>query len=894
MLLEHLGLRSKLALLAGIPVLGAVLLSTMVISGARESARTAEAIGSIEDLAELSDRMHDVVSALQAERARTAWVTGQALPANQALQKEQAATDASLARLQGFVDARDEAKLPPRLARELGKARTQLAKLPEFRKKTATGSVGLDAQLDFYAEPNLSLIAATSALTELSDDGALLRNITTLASAMEVKERQSQEHALLAHVFALKEFPPGMFRRLVTLDTEEQVYQASFARSAADQHRALLTVANSSPASKTATALKKQTLELITEEVNFSATQWFEARAKQLGDLENVERDLSAQVRSAAAAKVAAAQSAVRLGLSLTSAVLLGSLFLAVLIAVGLARSIQALLNATEKVRVDQDFSIRVQRRSHDEIGKLADAFNEMLSGIQDRDTELAQHRAGLERLVDERTRELRDRNAAMRLVLDNVAQGLATAGPDGTLSAERSAAFDRWFGPPPPDVHFASHVAGKDARLVDTFSVGFEQVLDDILPIEVSLEMMPKRLERDGRHFSVEYAPLMREGRLDGLLLMITDVTARVHAERAEADQREQVKAFQSVLNDRTGFIEFFADGRDRVEKIRDDLFDDDVERRREVHTLKGNASLFGLETIVAAAHDLEQAFDDTPQDVDAKRKALVDVWDAFAARTVPLLGEDLGDRVELSKTELEAVLQLIRRGVGMKEVEKEISRLAFEPMRLRLNRIRSQLLSLAKRLGKPEPRVVVNDGGVRLPTANFAPVWNSISHLVRNIVDHALDEPSARVRVGKPPIATVELVASQTPSSVTLSLSDDGRGIDWDRVQEKAKEKGLPHATANDLSAALLSPNFSTATTVTQTSGRGVGLSVVAAAVTAVGGTLTIESQKGRGTRFTLSFHHTDSLRDSVSPRLNARPLSQPPPGGPTSQGAKRFGRK
>jgi two-component system chemotaxis sensor kinase CheA len=879
LLLDRLRIRTKLALLAGIPVLGALLLSVIVIQSARRSAKTAEAIGSIEDLAELSDRMRDVVSALQSERARTAWATGQQQPVDEVLTGERSATDASLGRLNGFVSSRDRSMLPPKLARELGNALTQLQDLPKFRGELSNGKVTLDRQLDFYANPAMSLVGATAALNELSDDGSLLRSISSLASAMEVKERQSLEHALLAHAFALKEFPPGSFRRLVSLSTEEQVYAASFRRSASETDRKIFELAMVSPAANLAAALEKVALE-STDELNIESKQWFDAQARLISDLGNVERELGRQVRGAAVGKLAEARQAVRVGVGLTIAVLFISMLLAVMIARGVVSSVTSLSFATEKVRLSQDFSVRAKRMTLDEIGRLTDAFNEMLGGIQDRDRQLAEHREGLERLVAERTAELSARNADMRVVFDNVAQGLATARLDGRLSPERSAAFDRWFGAPGPAVQFGEHIAGADKRMSATFGLAFDQLIEDLIPMEVSLEMMPKRLQREGNHYSLEYAPIMRDEKLDGLLLMVTDITSRVHAEQSEAEQREQVKTFQRVLGDRAGFIEFFAEARSLVEKIRDDAFADDAERRRAVHTLKGNASLYEVTTVVAAAHVLEQAYDEAPTEIAGHRGALVATWDSFARRAVSLLGEDLGDRFELSKAELETLLTAIRQGVSREELESKVERLAFEPMQARLGRVATQLRGLAKRLGKPEPKVVVDVGDIRLPPNLFAPLWASFAHLIRNIVDHALEAPEVRLQAGKPSESRVDLRVTETAQGIEITVSDDGRGIDWDNIRARARTKGLRSATQADLVSALLSPGFSTAESVSLTSGRGVGLSAVATAVRALGGTLEIESTKGVGTRFTINVKPQSRISDSVSPRLNKRPLSIPPP--------------
>jgi two-component system chemotaxis sensor kinase CheA len=181
---------------------------------------------------------------------------------------------------------------------------------------------------------------------------------------------------------------------------------------------------------------------------------------------------------------------------------------------------------------------------------------------------------------------------------------------------------------------------------------------------------------------------------------------------------------------------------------------------------------------------------------------------------------------------------------------------------------------------LGKPEPKVVVDVGDIRLPPNLFAPLWASFAHLIRNIVDHALEAPEVRLQAGKPSESRVDLRVTETAQGIEITVSDDGRGIDWDNIRARARTKGLRSATQADLVSALLSPGFSTAESVSLTSGRGVGLSAVATAVRALGGTLEIESTKGVGTRFTINVKPQSRISDSVSPRLNKRPLSIPPP--------------
>ncbi len=198
---------------------------------------------------------------------------------------------------------------------------------------------------------------------------------------------------------------------------------------------------------------------------------------------------------------------------------------------------------------------------------------------------------------------------------------------------------------------------------------------------------------------------------------------------------------------------------------------------------------------------------------------------------------------------------------------------------MKARFNRIGAQLCGLAKRLGKSEPLIVINDGAVRLPPTRLGPLWASFSHLIRNIVDHGFDDADARVSAGKLAQVKVELSAKDSPAGVTIIISDDGRGIDWEKVRSKAAQKGLANVTRADLVTALLSSGFSTAETMTSTSGRGVGMCAVATAVAALGGKLAIDSEPGKGTNFTIALGRVDGLMDMASPRLSMRPLSSAP---------------
>ncbi|HTG08554.1 MAG TPA: ATP-binding protein, partial [Bradyrhizobium sp.] len=134
-----------------------------------------------------------------------------------------------------------------------------------------------------------------------------------------------------------------------------------------------------------------------------------------------------------------------------------------------------------------------------------------------------------------------------------------------------------------------------------------------------------------------------------------------------------------------------------------------------------------------------------------------------------------------------------------------------------------------------------------------------------VRNIVDHGLESAEERTLAGKPPRNHVTLSARLAADTLVIEACDDGKGIDWAKVAERARARGLAHRTRAQLVEALFAPGLSTTEVVSETSGRGVGMSAVLEACRALGGECTLESELGRGTKFTFILPLTARSRDS-----------------------------
>ena len=189
--------------------------------------------------------------------------------------------------------------------------------------------------------------------------------------------------------------------------------------------------------------------------------------------------------------------------------------------------------------------------------------------------------------------------------------------------------------------------------------------------------------------------------------------------------------------------------------------------------------------------------------------------------------------------------------------------------PMSLVFNRFPRMLRDLAAKLGKQVNFVTVGDA-TELDKGLVEKITDPLTHLVRNSCDHGIELPAERVAKGKPEAGTITLSASHQGGSIVIEVRDDGKGLSRERLLRKARELGLPAPDSMpdaDVWALIFAPGFSTATEVTDVSGRGVGMDVVKRNITALGGSVEIDSAEGYGLRVSVRLPLTLAIMDAMS---------------------------
>ncbi|EHJ48511.1 CheA signal transduction histidine kinase [Solidesulfovibrio carbinoliphilus subsp. oakridgensis] len=229
------------------------------------------------------------------------------------------------------------------------------------------------------------------------------------------------------------------------------------------------------------------------------------------------------------------------------------------------------------------------------------------------------------------------------------------------------------------------------------------------------------------------------------------------------------------------------------------------------------------------------------------------------------------------------QARLTQLATGFGhpaLTSVAEEIERLSNElrdntlgirmlPIGTTFSRFRRLVRDLSSEMQK-SIELVTEGGETELDKTVIEQLGDPLVHLLRNSIDHGIEPPGERLAAGKPETGTIVLSAEHAGGEVVLSITDDGRGMDPDRIRAKAEEKGLipPDArlTESEIFNLVFLPGFSTAEKVTNVSGRGVGMDVVKRSMDSLRGKIDIQSTLGKGSRITIKLPLTLAIIDGL----------------------------
>lgn len=208
-----------------------------------------------------------------------------------------------------------------------------------------------------------------------------------------------------------------------------------------------------------------------------------------------------------------------------------------------------------------------------------------------------------------------------------------------------------------------------------------------------------------------------------------------------------------------------------------------------------------------------------------------------------------------------------------NIRELQESVMRVRMLPLSFAFNRLPRLVRDLSKKLDK-KIELVTEGAGTELDKTVLESIMDPLVHLVRNSLDHGLEEPDERLAAGKPETGQLLLRASHQGGSVVIEIIDDGRGINRERVRNKAIDAGVISSddklSDQEIDNLIFAPGFSTAEEVTDVSGRGVGMDVVRRNIADLNGQVEIESNPGKGTNISIRLPLTLAILDGQVVRV------------------------
>ncbi len=244
---------------------------------------------------------------------------------------------------------------------------------------------------------------------------------------------------------------------------------------------------------------------------------------------------------------------------------------------------------------------------------------------------------------------------------------------------------------------------------------------------------------------------------------------------------------------------------------------------------------------------------------------------------RLIDLVGELVINQSMLAQRVMEAgIARLSDVAVGLddlehltREIQDSVMAIRAQPVRPIFQRMSRVVREVADMTGK-SVRLVTEGENCEVDKTVIERLADPLTHMIRNAIDHGLEKPEDRLKIGKPEQGVVRMLAAHRSGRVVIEVSDDGAGINRQRVREIAVKKGIIDEDAQlsdpEIDDLIFAPGFSTASTISDVSGRGVGMDVVRRSIQALGGRITISSKPGQGTTFSLSLPLTLAVLDGM----------------------------
>ena len=549
---------------------------------------------------------------------------------------------------------------------------------------------------------------------------------------------------------------------------------------------------------------------------------------------------------------------------------------------------------------------VTLEKNLHEKYKLELEQKESVITDLKQARAKLEDYSKNLEAMVANRTAELNKTNILLKTILDSLGQGILVFNEQGDCLPIFSKVCEKFFGQTPEDHQIESllQLEGEDLQAFKHWRQAvFSEMLEfeDLVPLAPSVLKNAREVTRGiERQISLGYNSMRNEaGAIQGVVLVATDRTSEVQALREAAHERSVVRRIVRVGRNRDAFLHFVRDAKMLLVQFKSWRFQrSSVHAQREevlrhLHTLKGGASSFAFSEIAQQAHDLESRlkdfaigdWDQVEAIVHAEAQTMRGLLDTDMQALAELLGPMDEARLEVFEIPMRTLKKWtmeFSRAKNLNQLHKDIRAFVTEcvekPLEPMVRAYDAGLVELAEELGKKFKSLKVEGGDIKIVDEPLRPLFASLIHAFRNSLDHGIEAPEERLRLKKTvdgqitirfslekeieaakPVgkrqASVHNFAHEMRGGryLKIEISDDGNGIAIGKLRSKLIQLGLEkEAAASDFEVCqmIFRPELSTSESVTDISGRGIGMNAIFAEVQQLRGQISVSSVPGLGT--------------------------------------------
>ncbi|MBX2986919.1 MAG: PAS domain S-box protein [Bdellovibrionaceae bacterium] len=488
---------------------------------------------------------------------------------------------------------------------------------------------------------------------------------------------------------------------------------------------------------------------------------------------------------------------------------------------------------------------------------------------LQKAQGELEKYSKNLEKMVEERTAEIRQLNRLMSALLDSLNQGFFVFDREGLCLDFSSKACENVLEGR-PNKRPVWDVLGLQASQVEGFKKWLLTLFAEMLPFEDLAVLGPAAFPHsEGKHIKLEYFPLKGEGGMEGIVVVASDITSLVEAQREAESERENARLILNLINKKQQITRFVRETRIILNGLQKFLLKDQGEWDTEeifraLHTIKGGCASYNVLATTKAAHEAENrlsAYNDspTPENAESLRRQtsfMSSTFETFLKETREIFGASaFSDErmIEVPVTDLQKTCSVLSASPAGELMARGLrEKFLFEPVKAHFEPYNDVIQKVAENEGKRVHPLVMKNAELRVLPEAYSNLFATFVHAFRNAVDHGIETPARRRELGKSPLGTLTMGFEQEGGMLRLRLRDDGGGIDPARIRARLKDRGVPCDAETDQQVIqhVFDSSFSTRTEISETSGRGVGMDAIKIAAEDLGGRCHVISEVNTGT--------------------------------------------